>query len=181
MFSRSSFVKIDSSSSPVTTILTGIPQGSVLGPLLFVLFISPIANVINPGQASNNLVSFPQYADDSQLYIGANSSSLVSQIASVESCTLRVHDWLGNFTFTIVKIHLNPFKYEAITFFNSRSKPLQTLAESIETISIAGSPIKPQTSIKNLGAYLVSRLSFDKQVSEICKSVIFPHPCLTPH
>ena len=141
MFSRSSFVKIDSSSSPVTTILTGVPQGSVLGPLLFVLFISPIAIVINPGQASNNLVSFHQY--DSQLYIGANSSSLVSQIASVESCTLRVHDWLLN-----NGLHLNSSKSEAITFFNSRSKPLQTLAEAIETISIAGSPIKPRTSIK---------------------------------
>ena len=64
LFSRSSFVKIDSSSSPITTILTGVPQGSVLGPLLFVLFISPIANVINPGLACNNLVSFHQYADD---------------------------------------------------------------------------------------------------------------------
>ena len=96
LFSRASFVKIDSSSSPITTILTGVPQGSVLGPLLFVLFISPIANVINPGQACNNLVSFHQYADDTQLYIGANSSSLLSQIASIESCTLRVHDWLLN-------------------------------------------------------------------------------------
>ena len=168
LFSRSSFVKIDSSSSPITTILTGVPQGSVLGPLLFVLFISPIANVINPGQASNNLVSFHQYADDTQLYIGANSSSLLSQIASIESCTLRVHDWLLN-----NGLHLNPSKSEAITFFNPRSKPLQALAESVKSISVAGSPIKLQSSIKNLGVYLDSRLSFDKQVSETCKASYF--------
>ena len=76
---RSSFVKIDSSSSPSTTILTGVPQGSVLGPLLFVLFISTIANVINFDQSTqNNTVSFHQYADDTQLYIGTNSSTLTS-------------------------------------------------------------------------------------------------------
>ena len=94
---RSSFVKIDSSSSPSTTILTGVPQGSVLGPLLSVLFISLIANVINSDQSNQkSLVSFHQYADDTQLYIGENSSTLTSQIASIESCSQRVHDWLLN-------------------------------------------------------------------------------------
>ena len=168
LFSCSSFVKIYSTSSPTATILTGVPQGSVLGPLLFVLFISPIANVINPGQTCNNLVSFHQFADDTQLYIGANSSSLLSQIASIESYTLRVHDWLLN-----SGLHLNPSKSEAIAFFNPRSKPLQTLAESVESISVASSPIKLQISIKNLGVYLDSRLSFDKQVSETCKASYF--------
>ena len=70
-------------------------------------------------------------------------------------------------------LHLNPSKSEAIAFFNPRSKPLQTLAESVEFISVAGSPIKLQTSIKNLGVYLDSRLSFDKQVSETCKASYF--------
>ena len=93
---------------------------------------------------------------------------LLSQIASIKSCTLRVHDWLLN-----NGLHLNPSKSEAITFFNPRSKPLQTLAESVESISVAGSPIKLQTSIKNLGVYLDSRLSFDKQVSETCKASYF--------
>ena len=107
-------------------------------------------------------------ADDTQLFIGANSSTLVSQVASIESCTLRVHDWLLN-----NGVHLNPAKSEAITFFNPRSKPLQTLAKSIRSISVAGSPIKLQTSIKNLGVYLDSRLSFNKQASEICKASYF--------
>ena len=166
---RSSFVKIDSSSSPSTTILTGVPQGSVLGPLLSVLFISPIANVINPDQSNqNNTVSFHQYADDTQLYIGTNSSTLTTQIASIESCTQRVHNWLLN-----NGLHLNPSKSEAIAFYNPRSKPLAALAESIGTVSVAGSPIKLQTSIKNLGVYLDSKMSFDKQVSETCKACFF--------
>ena len=41
------------------------------------------------------------------------------------------------------------------------------------TVSVAGSPIKPQSSIKNLGVYLDSTMSFDKQVSETCKACFF--------
>ena len=166
---RSSFVKIDSSSSPSSTILTGVPQDSVLGPLLFILFISPIANVINSDQSNqNNIVSFHQYADDTLLYIGTNSSTLTSQIASIESCTQRVHDWLLN-----NGLHLNPSKSEVIAFYNPRSKPLAALAKSIGTVSVAGSSIKLQTSIKNLGVYLDSKMSFDKQVSETFKACSF--------
>ena len=84
---RTSFVRIDSSSSPNTTICTGVPQGSVLGPLLFVLFIH-VTNVINPDLSNtSNLVSFHQYADDTQLYIGINLSTLTHQVASIEFCT----------------------------------------------------------------------------------------------
>ena len=72
-------MKIDSSSSPPTTIFTDVPQGSVFGPLLFVLFISPIANVMDPDQSNqNNTVSFHQYADDTQLYC-------------IQTLVLRVH------------------------------------------------------------------------------------------
>ena len=135
---RTSFVKIDSSSSPNTTICTGVPQGSVLGPLLFVLFISPIAGVINPDLSNvSNIVSFHQYADDTQLYIGTNLSTLAHQVASIESCTQRVHNWLLD-----NGLHLNPSKSEAIAFFNPRSKPLESLAESIASIQL---PVHPSS------------------------------------
>ena len=56
-----------------TTICTGVPQDSVLGPLLLVPFISLVTKVMNPDLSeTSNLVSFHQYADDTQLYIGTN-------------------------------------------------------------------------------------------------------------
>ena len=125
---------------------------------------------------TNNSISFHQYADDTQLYIGTNSSTLAHQVALIESCTQRVHDWLLN-----NGLHLNPTKSDAIAFFNPRSKPLETLAKSITSISVAGSPIKLQSSIKNLGVYLDSKMSFDKQVSEICKASYFHHSCSASH
>ena len=134
-------------------------------PTSFCAFIAPVANVINPdlSETSNN-VSFHQYADDTQLYIGTNASTLVHQVASIESCTQRVHNWLLN-----NGLHLNPSKSEAIAFFNPRSKPLEALADSIKSISVAGSPIKLQSSVKNVGVHLDSKISFGKQISETCK------------
>ena len=90
--------------------------------------------------------SFHQYADDTQLHIGTNSSTLATQVSTLESCTIKVNDWLLH-----NGLHLNPSKSEAIAFFNPRSKPLATLADSIKSISVAGSPIKLQSSIKSLG------------------------------
>ena len=56
----SNIVEIDSSVSPCTTICTGIPQGFVLDPHLFVFFwISPVANVINPDLSNANKHIFP--------------------------------------------------------------------------------------------------------------------------
>ena len=62
-------------------------------------------NVLHRRDGGSGKVSFHQYADDTQLYIGTNSSTLTSQIASVESCTQRVHNWLLN-----NGLHLNPFQ-----------------------------------------------------------------------
>ena len=144
--------------------------------IIIIIIIVDVIGLIPDIQNESRIVSFHQYADDTQLYIGANSSTPAAQIASIKACTQQVQDWLLS-----NGLHLNPSKSEVIAFSNPRSKPLVALAESVETITVAGSPIKLQSSIKSLGVYLNSHMSFEKHVSEICKASYFHIQSSAPH
>ena len=61
--SRTQFVQIECSRSSLRELNCGVPQGSVLGPLLYVLYSSPVADIIKRHNLTNH-----RYADDTQLY-----------------------------------------------------------------------------------------------------------------
>ena len=61
---RSQYVKLGEHSSATTRCVSGVPQGSVLGPLLFTAYVSPVLDLIE----SFN-VSYHQFADDTQLLV----------------------------------------------------------------------------------------------------------------
>ena len=70
----------------------GVPQGSCVGPILFILYISRLYHVI-----ANHLPSAHGYADDTQLYLSFRPNDRSSQdyaIASVEACISDVRAWL---------------------------------------------------------------------------------------
>ena len=84
--SRTQFVQIESSRSSLRELNFGAPLGSVLGPLLYVLYPSPVADIIK----RPNL-----YADDTQLYVSfkLGSDDLLSSVkSSIEICVQEINN-----------------------------------------------------------------------------------------
>jgi hypothetical protein len=157
---RSQFVRVGGESSPQTSCDIGVPQGSVLGPFLFSIYVSPVADII-----SSFGVQFHQYADDTQLYTAVKSEGDTSSIENLERCTKAVHDW-----FLYNGMLLNPDKSEVL-LVGGREQIKKFAGGS--GVSVAGSDITFSVQLKSLGVTLDQSLSFDQHVRNVVKASNF--------
>ena len=157
---RSQFVAVVQSKSNVTRCEFGVLQGSVFGPILVTLYVAPVANVI-----SCFCVSHHQYADDSKLYIATDRDNIQIKLDLLRDGTSAVNDW-----FLLNGLSLNPDKSD-ILLLGTAAKP-RTIG-TVEQVSVAGVSINTTDSIKNLGVFLDSGLTFNKHVVKVCQSSYF--------
>ena len=108
-FCRTQSVSIQSHSTP-STIFTGIPQGFVLGPLLFSLYTNPISQIFNT-KAS---ISYQLYAGDTQIYISFSPNQSYDSLFLLSSTLDEVYVWL-----TSNRLSVNPPKTEYLVIGNS--------------------------------------------------------------
>jgi retron-type reverse transcriptase len=157
---RSQAVQIGADRSNVSTCSFGVPQGSVLGPILFAAYVSPMATI-----AQSHCTLQQQYADDTQLYIFLSATSLASQLSHLQSCIASIQSWcIQN------GLALNPTKTDAICL--GTSGRIASLGGP-PALTVSGTSISPSADIKLLGVTLDSNLTFGKHVTHVCQSVFY--------
>lgn len=149
---RQQIVEIDHIKSSKLSISCGVPQGSVLGPLLFVLFINDLPNIVS----ECHLIMF---ADDNSLLITKDN-----HLDLVHNSQEKINTFVSKFSSD--KLLLNESKTVFINF-TPRSLNYQ---ESF-LLRINGQSLEQVKSTKFLGVHIDNALNWECHINDLCKKL----------
>ena len=145
---RNQYVSINGFDSGLAAINYGVPQGSVLGPLLFLLYINDLNHTIK-------FCKIHHFADDTNLLCMSNSIKKLNKLVNADLKHL-VH-WLN-----ANKISLNVKKTEMVIFKSKQKK-----FEGDLKIKLCGKRLYPSESVKYLGVKIDTNLNWEHHVNDL--------------
>jgi len=143
---RSFRVVYGAGTSAVVFIVCSVPQGSVLGPLLFVLYVADLVNVVE-----KHGLRLYAYADDSQLTLHFRRDELTASIERLERCIEDVDQWMS-----ANRMMLNVDKMEWL-LVGSRCT-LSSLDITRPVLQLGGNTVAASDHVRLLGVDIVSDL-----------------------
>lgn len=146
--SRKQFVQLDGHSSDIKPILSGVPQGSILGPFLFNIYLNDIINI-------DNVAKFVIFADDTTLLF---SEKCPSELISRANATLvKLERWtLSN------ALKINTSKTKAVLF-----RPKNKNICVYEDINLFDSKIELVSAFKTLGVVFTERMTWEEHTNHV--------------
>ena len=156
---RSQFVQIDDRKSSYQSSQYGVPQGSILGPMIFNLYVSDLHEVI---PSSMECV---QYADDTSLYSHFNVKELDSRAVDMNKTLVSITNWSQD-----SNLALNPGKTKYMLFSTPQMSSYHSLAERPIHLSVGDKPLERVHSIKLLGVHMIDTLKWNDHVKHLASS-----------
>ena len=151
-------VKVNSSYSAPFSVQSGVPQGSVMGPLEFILYTGPLAEVIKSHQGVKHVM----YADDTQLYVVIQHGKHDESLKRLSECVAEVKVWSSR-----NKLKLNESKTEILQVTSQFRQPTPLPNNCIVN------DISPSTSVRDLGVVMDHELNLQKHINNTCRSAAF--------